>query len=532
MANQYYLRSDVYFEPLFNNWYVWPYLLAPATGAMNMANHQQRLLKSFIANAKLHAASAKHKAMVGSSMVDCREEQVDQVKAILQQTQTTHANLLDFAQAIRDLDDLLREKAHGESLEPLYAEVPECLKGYVELVYDLNNQPSYRLIEGLLYLSEFYKPEGQSLCFGVQHSDERPFVLSTPRLADEHHLHIKVPFDHPFTEAIFRMREEPQSLEYLRELLGESELAGGLDFESLFTTEAPRRSNAYQGQDVKVNYLGHAGVMVETNRTCIMVDPVIPYTNDEYTDKLTFEDLPPFIDYVMVTHTHMDHVCIETLLQLKHKIGTILVPKNNGGSLADPSIKLMLQHLGFPRVQEMEDMESLTVPDGKITALPFLGEHADVNVRSKAAWLVNLKGRKILLAADSSNIDHHLYEHIYQFSGDVDALYIGMECTGGPLKWLYGSLLTQPISKEMNESRRFNGSDFSAAVGLVEKFNVETVNVYALGMEPWYRYFMGIVYNDDDAQMQESQRLVDYCKQQGRSGKRLFGKDEVIFSAR
>ena len=30
-----YLREDVYFEPLLNQWYAWPYLLPPVTGAQD-----------------------------------------------------------------------------------------------------------------------------------------------------------------------------------------------------------------------------------------------------------------------------------------------------------------------------------------------------------------------------------------------------------------------------------------------------------------------------------------------------------------
>ena len=37
---------------------------------------------------------------------------------------------------------------------------------------------------------------------------------------------------------------------------------------------------------------------------------------------------------------------LETLLQF-HKIGTIVVPRSNGGGLADPSLKLVLKAAGF-----------------------------------------------------------------------------------------------------------------------------------------------------------------------------------------
>ena len=38
-------------------------------------------------------------------------------------------------------------------------------------------------------------------------------------------------------------------------------------------------------------------------------------------------------------------------------------------------------------------METLPVEGGSVTSLPFLGEHADLNVRTKNAFLLELKGR-------------------------------------------------------------------------------------------------------------------------------------------
>ena len=511
MTRNVYLRSDVYFEPLFNKWYMWPHLLAPAPAAMQLSNHHLKLMKSFVANAKIHARSAKSKAMAGSSLVDVPVERVDEVKRLIDKSVTEHADLLEFARAIKVLDEILHAEADGMSLEPLYAKIPDTLRGLIELHYDLNNQPSFRLLEGLLYQSPFYKDQAQAVCLGVLKSAERPFVLSTPRLPDENHLHINVPLNHPFVDTLFRLRDEPQPLRYVKQMMKEYEIEGSLDIDSLFTTKAPEKPPAYRRDAVKIRYLGHAGLLIETDSSVLMVDPVIAYTNDDELNKTTFDTIPDSIDIVMVTHTHMDHLCLETLIQLKHKIKTVLVPKSNSGHLADPSIKLMLRALGFANVVEMEDMESHGLDDGYVLSLPFLGEHADVSIRSKTAWFIEIKGQKILAAADSSNLDEHLYKRLHAIVGDVDVLFIGMECTGGPLRWLYGPLLTRPISREQNESRRFNGSDYKAASYMAKTFNADRVYVYALGVERWFGYFMGISYNDDDIQLVESRKLVDEC---------------------
>ena len=70
-------------------------------------------------------------------------------------------------------------------MQPLYDEIPDILKGYVELSYDLNNNPSYRIIEPLLYKSRYYDDSAQSLMLSAVTGDDRPFVLSTPRLESD-----------------------------------------------------------------------------------------------------------------------------------------------------------------------------------------------------------------------------------------------------------------------------------------------------------------------------------------------------------
>ncbi len=140
-------------------------------------------------------------------------------------------------------------------MEPLYSRVPERLRGYVELVYDLNNQPSFGLIEPLLYRSPYYEPSAQSL------------MLS---------------------------------------LISQS------------------------------------------------------------------------------------------------------------GELQDPSLKLLLRQIGFTNVYKMSEMETVQLAGAEITGLPFLGEHADLDIRSKLAYVCRLGQRSLLFAADSCNIEPRLYERLQE----------------------------------------------------------------------------------------------------------------------
>lgn len=218
----------------------------------------------------------------------------------------------------------------------------------------------------------------------------------------------------------------------------------------------------------------------------------------------------------------------ETLLQLKHRIKQIIVPKNNGGSLADPSLKLVFQNIGFSAVREIDEMESIEVQGGAIVGLPFLGEHADLNIRTKTAYLIRLDNKSILCAADSNNLEPALYKHIHEQVGDVNVVFLGMECDGGPLSWLYGPLLTKPLARKFDQSRRLCGSDCNRGMEIVNQLRPSQVYIYAMGLEPWLTYLTSIQYKDDDRPIVESNRLVEACRSRGITSERLFGQKEIF----
>src|SRR5437879_7403614 len=119
----------------------------------------------------------------------------------------------------------------------------------------------------------------------------------------------------------------------------------------------------------------------------MLLDPVLHYSYESDISRHTYLDLTDKIDYVLITHHHQDHVLFETLLQIRHKVKNIVVPRNGGGQLQDPSLKLLLEQCGFRNVIEATEMEDIKTGNVRITALPFLGEHADLDIRSKMAWL-------------------------------------------------------------------------------------------------------------------------------------------------
>lgn len=510
-----------------DGWYAWAHLIPPATLARNITERHLRIMDSYIAAPESHQAAVKNPALLGGPFMDFEGNRVEEVIELRARTLEQQAKLVRLSRSIEQLDALLREKGNGYSLESLYKEVPSCLKGYVELVYDLNNHPSFRLIEPLLYKSPFYDDSLQTIALSEVTGDDRPFVLSTPRLDEGNTVHMQVPFSSEKIEALFRMKTAPGCAESLCELLNVS----GCDSErlrSFLTPEKPQPYQKYDGDAARWRYFGHACILFETRHVSVLLDPVLSYTYETDISRYTYDDLPEVIDYVLITHNHQDHILFETLLQLRHRIRNIVVPRNGGGALQDPSLRLLLNQCGFRNVIEVSEMEEIPFPRGSITAIPFLGEHGDLNVLSKSAYLLRVDQHTLLFAADSCNIEPKMYEHIHREVGDVDAFFVGMECDGAPVSWIYGPLVTQKIDRPKDHSRRLAGSNYERAMAMVNQFRCQEVYVYAMGQEPWLNYVMSVKYTEKSNPIVQSNRLIETCRSRGITAERLFGEKEIL----
>jgi L-ascorbate metabolism protein UlaG (beta-lactamase superfamily) len=453
---------------------------------------------------------------------------VDQISA--------HTSRQALAEALFEFSNLLESSADGHSIESYYQSMPEALKGYIEVGYDVSSRASIRLIESLLYLSPAYDKTLQGFLVTHSESDDRPFVLSTPRVENEQSLMLLLPFDHENAMAIQDLRNNPQSFDRVKELFQWDTLnsAQQVKLESFLTEEAPEvaEGRSYDGEGVRIRYFGHATVQLQTKDITIITDPFVSYDNGLGINRFSLKDLPDKIDYVVLTHNHQDHVLFEVLFAMKSRISTIVVPQCNGGSIQDPSLKLIMEAVGFDNVIAMDEMEKLPVSGGYIQALPFLGEHGDLHIRSKLGFYFNLENTGVLCLADSNNLSPEMYQHIQSVLAPVDHMFIGLECAGAPMSWLYGALLNKPLDRKKDQSRRLNGSDATKAQKMVEQFNPASVFIYALGAEPWLVHISSIVYEDNSLPIVESNKLLELLKAKDIVGERMYAKREMIVQKR
>jgi len=518
-----FLRSNAIIEPLVDRFYAWMHIVSPAAASLNLAKVQVPLLESYLQNPQVHVAASVNPALRGGYFVNVEEARSMEIAALLDTIKRDRADMLAFADAIADADDLLRQSATGFDLTPLYPKLPSPLNGLVELAYDTGNQASLHLLEPVLYTSPYYDVSRQSIQLSLETGIERPFILSTPRLANPDVLDLEIPFTHAGIDELFKARIAPTTVGHLREAL-ELDDAQTVQLRTLLTDRpslSPDRSIESGG---RVRYFGHACLVIQSPETTIVTDPFISADN-RHGDRYTLDDLPERIDYVLITHGHQDHIVLETLFQLRSRIGAVVVPRSSRGNLCDPSIGLYLKALGF-RVVEVDDFDEIGIPGGRVVATPFLGEHSDLDIRAKSTYFVQIAGATVFVGADSSGIDPVLYRYVRKHLGHVDMAFLGMECDGAPLTWLYQGLLTRPVTKRMSDSRKLSGSNAKQAGAIMTELGADEGYIYAMGEESWQGHVMATTYNEDTYQIKQIEEFLGWCSGNGITAEHLYNKRE------
>jgi len=519
-----FLRPDVIIEPLVDRFYAWLHTVSPVQAAMNLAFVQVPLLESYLQSPQVHINASANPQMRGGLFVNVEGDRSGEVRDLLASIKHDRAEMLNFAAAIAEAEDLVRQSATGFDLTPLYPKLPPILSGLVEIAYDTSNQPAIRYIEPLAYESGVYTEDRQSVQLSLETGIERPFILSTPRLSSPDAVDLHIPFRHPGLEELVRSRVHGTTLSRLREMLSlrDDETAA---LSRLLAPEPDLAADRHIDGGARLRYFGHACLVLQTPEAAIITDPWVS-SDASATDRFTYRDLPDHIDLALITHGHQDHIVLETLLALRGRIGKVVVPRSSRGSLADPSPALYLSHLGLP-VTEVDDFSEVEFPGGKVIATPFLGEHADLDIRAKTTYCVRFAGRTVFVGADSSGIDPGLYRYMRNHVGQVDMAFLGMECAGAPLTWLYGALLTQPVTKKMSDSRTLSGSNAEQAAGIMTELGATEAYVYAMGEETWLvGHVMATSYNADSYQLKQVDQFMAWCADHGIKSDHLFGQHE------
>lgn len=512
------LREDVQFEPLWFHWHAEPHLAHPASAALTLAYRFLPIAKSYVSAAKMHYDAARNPKFAGGSFLNLHPDRVPEVKALVEKVEKGLPKAVELATAIRELQKVCAAQSGGE-LESVYAQVPAALRGLVELVYDLGHHASFRFIEPLLFDSDFHVKAAQSFVLRQVTGDARPYKL-TPRFPEPNALWVDLPFDHPSVRELADMRHRGGDAARFAELAGLS-AEQRARFETFCTSEAPTWPK-YSGEGVRVRFVGHACVLFETPEGTVLTDPGIPCKFAGASERLSFSDLPEHIDLVVLTHAHPDHAMLETLLQLQTRIGRIVVPRSNG-TLVDPSLRLSLEAAGLANVIELGEFDTVRAGGFEVQALPFFGEHCDLDVRTKTIYRVRAKGKTALVLGDTNAPEPELFARLKPKVGDVDLMLVGMESEGAPMSWGYGPFFPTAVPRPFDQARRSASVTCARALPMVERLAPRRVYVYSMGTDPWLGEFLGLTYNPESTQLKDADAFVAACQARGLESKRVHG---------
>ncbi len=521
---KYRLSDSAYIEPLVNQWPAWSFLMSPIPASLHLVDYQLKVMADYLENPAVHVAASKDPALVAGPFMNIPVSRKDEIRTLLEETQKKQAGNLELARVFMEFSSRLAREAKGNSLEPYYARVPELLRGYVELVYDYHDRPSVRVLEKLLYESEFYDPTLQSFRFGLMKDDSsRTFILNTPRLLESNEIDWKLPFNSALADELFKLDLEPKGLDHVLDIMRGASVTAESILPFLSDEPTPKRATWNENR-IRIRYFGHACVLIEWKGVSVLTDAYIPvHPLAGGVERFSFRDIPEKIDFVVITHNHQDHYVFESLLRLRQRIGCLVVPKSYGLLYGDLSLKILSQKLGFRNVVEMDTLDSIPLPDGEIIGMPFFGEHADL-AHGKIAYVVRCGKEQMLFAADSDCLDRKMYERMRKAIGPVQTAFLSVENVGAPLSWVNGPLLPAQPRPEIEQQRRYHACDCERALEMMEALESKRLYSYAMGLEPWMEHLLGLNMSEDSEQWKQSLRVLAAARGRGFwTSERLFG---------
>ncbi|MEV7289392.1 MBL fold metallo-hydrolase [Streptomyces sp. NPDC093252] len=284
---------------------------------------------------------------------------------------------------------------------------------------------------------------------------------------------------------------------------------------------APPKPHRHIESGGRIRYFGHSCLVLQTAGGAVVTDPFISADSGAGA-RYTPDDLPDFIDLVLVTHGHRDPIVLETLLQLRGRIGTIVVPRSLPGQ-DTPSTGLYLSRLGFP-VVEATDYDEFAFPGGRVVATPFLGERGLPDLRGESTYWVQLAGRSVFIGANSSGLDPLPYRCIRRQLGSTDYAFLAVGCDSAPLAWLHHPLLTR--GRSAGDPHRAPGWNAGQAAAIMRELGAGQVYVHPVGGRPAPAHLLSPIHPADPQQIQQIDGFMAWCADHGITAGHLLHQQE------
>jgi L-ascorbate metabolism protein UlaG (beta-lactamase superfamily) len=168
----------------------------------------------------------------------------------------------------------------------------------------------------------------------------------------------------------------------------------------LFTPikKVTREDLLINSNEIRVWALGHATTLINFYGTTILTDPMLfnwlPFPRRMVEAPYAPKDLPQ-IDYLVISHAHMDHFHRKSLSKLSQKTATIVLPKN---------CQDLIEGMGFKNIVEIGWGEAL---NGDIAIRVTRPQHWGTRVpwekmkRGYNAYIIEKKDKTIFFAGDT-----------------------------------------------------------------------------------------------------------------------------------
>lgn len=200
--------------------------------------------------------------------------------------------------------------------------------------------------------------------------NDRPSWRGVVRLAlgtanrDMEPVELRVPFWHPGLAELALARIRPTSAARLREAFGlDDEYHAPLAV--LLCEEPSFAADRHVTSGGRVRFFGRGCVVVQGPRGAVVCNPSFG-GKDAGDSRYTIDDLPDFIDMVLITDRRPLGPALESLLHLRGRIARVVVPPSASIGPDGRSLTSFLARLGLP-VTEVGEHDEVRFPGGTVT---------------------------------------------------------------------------------------------------------------------------------------------------------------------
>src|SRR3989338_2627189 len=138
-------------------------------------------------------------------------------------------------------------------------------------------------------------------------------------------------------------------------------------------------------ENIKINFLGHSGFLIEIHNKKIAIDPYNLSTNSEKAD------------YILITHSHYDHCSIKDIQKISKEGTLIVIP-------ADAQSKIA--HVEKVNVEIVESGHHLEIGKIKIETIPAYNTDKDFHPKREGwvGYIIKIEDVIIYHAGDTDKI--------------------------------------------------------------------------------------------------------------------------------